>query len=197
MRNPSDWRNHLEQLSKNGVEWACDALAQVESLESERTARSVSGTGTAKHIHELDQIAMTLTSRLCGIATVAEKDGYELIRRESVMDFVTRWRREWDALKAANPVNRAGVSEVERNLAESWGRWHDYKFASTFRDIVCRTLDKAELYAKQGKPLPQDEIDAMTARLVEATEQLDSIGRPVKPHRSGGGESPGVGTAPK
>src|SRR5258706_15605066 len=32
----------------------------------------------------------------------------------------------------------------------------------------------------------------MTSRLAEATEQLDALGRPVKPHRSGGGEVLGV-----
>lgn len=84
-----------------------------------------------------------------------------------------------EALKAAN-----GTGTIEANLAASWGRWHDYEFASIFRDILCRVLDKAERCTAQGKPLPKDEIDAMTARLVEATERLDALGRPVKPHRS-------------
>lgn len=46
--------------------------------------------------------------------------------------------------------------------------------ARDFRDTLCRTLDGAERRAKRGEPLPQDEIDAMTARLVETTAALDA-----------------------
>lgn len=53
---------------------------------------------------EKDAAAMTLTAHLCGVATVHEKDGYELIRRESVMELVTRWRMAWDAANKAHPV---------------------------------------------------------------------------------------------
>lgn len=41
--------------------------------------------------------AHSLAAQLCGVREVAEKDGYTLIRRESVMDLVTRWRTQWDA----------------------------------------------------------------------------------------------------
>jgi hypothetical protein len=57
--------------------------------------------------------------------------------------------------------------------------------AGEYRDIVCRTLDKAEMFARQGKPLPADEIAAMTARIVELDKRLYGPGRPVKPHASG------------
>lgn len=50
--------------------------------------------------HSVHSLA-SLASLLCGVGVVAEKDGYELLRRESVMDLVTRWRRQWDeAMKA-------------------------------------------------------------------------------------------------
>ncbi len=42
--------------------------------------------------------AHSLAAGLCGIGEVAAKDGFDLIRRESVMDLVTRWRRQWDAV---------------------------------------------------------------------------------------------------
>lgn len=48
--------------------------------------------------------AHSLAAGLCGIGEVAAKDGFDLIRRESVMDLVTRWRRQWDAAMATpNP----------------------------------------------------------------------------------------------
>lgn len=52
----------------------------------------------------------SLASLLCGVATVSEKDGYELIRRESVMEFVTQWRKNWDsAMKVSNVKVRGGA----------------------------------------------------------------------------------------
>lgn len=45
----------------------------------------------------------SLASLLCGVATVSEKDGYELIRRESVMELVMQWQKNWDsAMKVPN-----------------------------------------------------------------------------------------------
>ena len=41
--------------------------------------------------------AHSLAAQLCGVREVSEKDGYTLIRRESVMELVTRWRTQWDA----------------------------------------------------------------------------------------------------
>jgi hypothetical protein len=42
----------------------------------------------------------SLAASLCGVHDVATKDGYELIRRDSVMELVTRWRSQWDAALA-------------------------------------------------------------------------------------------------
>lgn len=44
-----------------------------------------------------------------------------------------------------------------------------------YRDTLCRTLDTAERRTKTGKPLEQDEINAMTARLMEADSQLAAV----------------------
>lgn len=45
----------------------------------------------------------SLASLLCGVETVSEKDRYELIRRESVMELVTQWRKNWNsAMKVSN-----------------------------------------------------------------------------------------------
>lgn len=60
-----------------------------------------------------------------------------------------------------------------------------FKLAQSFRDTACRTLDKAEIYAKSGKPLPADEISAMTERIRIDTEKLYGPGRPVRPHATG------------
>jgi hypothetical protein len=60
-----------------------------------------------------------------------------------------------------------------------------FEIACSFRDTLCRVLDTAERRTKAGKPLEQDEIDAMTARLVADTERLYGPGRPVKPHATG------------
>lgn len=60
-----------------------------------------------------------------------------------------------------------------------------FEIACSFRDTLCRVLDTAERRTKAGKPLEQDEIDAMTARLVEDTQKLYGPGRPVKPHATG------------
>jgi hypothetical protein len=45
-------------------------------------------------------------------------------------------------------------------------------------------LDTAERRTKAGKPLEQDEIDAMTARLVDDTKKLYGEPRTVPPHGS-------------
>jgi peroxiredoxin family protein len=55
-----------------------------------------------KRLFAVNLSACSLTSQLCGIATVTEKDGYDLIRRESVMDFITRWRGAWDEAMTPN-----------------------------------------------------------------------------------------------
>jgi hypothetical protein len=69
---------------------------------------------------------------------------------------------------------------------------HGQKFdlAREALDVAKRTLDKAEAFAKSGKPLPPDEIAAMTARIADIDLRLYGPGRPVPPHRSGGGGFP-------
>lgn len=50
-----------------------------------------------RHLMEVNTVAHSLASLLCGVAVVHEEGGFELIRRESVMELVTRWRMQWDA----------------------------------------------------------------------------------------------------
>lgn len=57
---------------------------------------------------ESHRAGFELTSRLCGIAVVAEKDGYELIRRNSAMDFVVRWRQAFDERHKRIDLARSG-----------------------------------------------------------------------------------------
>jgi hypothetical protein len=61
----------------------------------------------AKPMHEhCIQATYTLTANLCAINTVSEKDGVELIRRESAMDLIMAWRMSMDNAQAVGkPVN--------------------------------------------------------------------------------------------
>ena len=82
------------------------------------------------------------------------------------------------------PPPRQGPSQDAFNsLSRAHGEM--FQLAVSFRDTLCRVLDTAERRTKAGKPLEQDEIDAMTARLVADTERLYGPGRPVAPHASG------------
>lgn len=56
-----------------------------------------------KVLQYVNSIGFSLTSKLCAVRVVAEKDDYDLIRRESVMDLVTTWRRQWDSRPASAP----------------------------------------------------------------------------------------------
>ncbi len=128
--------------------------------------------------------------------TPGMKDVNSAIVNASVHGFKLQWGNRgeeppivqvWRAMiHAAQNVGTTDAARVERrqeqNLADSWSRWEDYCIAREFRDVACRTLDKAEIYAKGGKPLPPDEIAAMTERIAEATQRMSSLGRPVKPH---------------
>ena len=52
----------------------------------------------------------SLAALLCGLQTVSEKDGYELIRRESVLEHVLQWRKNWDVamdLAGSNDAHEA------------------------------------------------------------------------------------------
>ncbi len=64
--------------------------AEAALAEAQRQIRTIR--------HDCLAPAFELTARLCAIRVVAEKDDYELIRRESVMDFVVRWRQTIDKL---------------------------------------------------------------------------------------------------
>lgn len=55
-----------------------------------------------EQLRAVNSASHSLASLLCGVGVVAEKDGHELIRRESVMDLVTRWRMQWDKAMASS-----------------------------------------------------------------------------------------------
>lgn len=82
-------------------------------------------------------------------------------------------------------VSQDAFNALSRRYGEVFG------IAESFRDTLCRVLDTAERRTKAGKPLEQDEIDAMTARLVADTKELYGEGRPVAPHTTG--HASGVG----
>lgn len=99
------------------------------------------------------------------------------------------------------PVPEGGA-RVPQDAFNHLSRLHGEarELARSYRDTACRTLDKAEIFARQGKPLPADEIAAMTARIVRDDKKLDGEGRPVKPHASGPAQvfpSPATEHAPK
>lgn len=62
-------------------------------IDAERSATRL----MREKLQAANSAAHSLAAQLCAVAEVAEKDGYTLIRRESVMDLVTRWRIKWDA----------------------------------------------------------------------------------------------------
>ena len=58
----------------------------------------------------------SLAALLCGLQTVSEKDGYELIRRESVLKHVLQWRKNWDVamdLAGSNDVHEAMKGKLD------------------------------------------------------------------------------------
>ena len=58
----------------------------------------------------------SLAALLCGLQTVSEKDGYELIRRESVLEHVLQWRKKWDVamdLAGSNDVHEAMKGKLD------------------------------------------------------------------------------------
>lgn len=62
-----------------------------------------------KQLIDVNQAAHSLASLLCGVGVVAEQDGHELIRRESVMELVTRWRMQWDKAVKTEPCGACGA----------------------------------------------------------------------------------------
>lgn len=71
-------------------------------IDAERSATRL----MREKLQATNSAAHSLAAQLCAVAEVAEKDGYTLIRRESVMDLVTRWRTQWDAaMKVPNEQN--------------------------------------------------------------------------------------------
>ncbi len=58
----------------------------------------------------------SLAALLCGLQTVSEKDGYELIRRESVLEHVLQWRKNWDVamdLAGSNDAQEAMKGKLD------------------------------------------------------------------------------------
>ncbi len=76
------------------------AKAEAALAEAQRQIRTIR--------HDCLAPAFELTARLCAIRVVAEKDDYELIRRESVMDFVVRWRQTIDKLPSLSSTGEGG-----------------------------------------------------------------------------------------
>jgi hypothetical protein len=61
-------------------------LSQVLFLTAQLTSQR-------KLSQKCNTASYSLSTSLCAIETVSEKDGFDLIRRDSVMDFVVRWRQ--------------------------------------------------------------------------------------------------------
>jgi hypothetical protein len=101
----------MESLVVDGsipLERAAETVTFAQALERENAA--------------LREAGFTLTARLCAIAEVGEIDGYEVIRRDSVMDFVTRWRMQVDAASKQGHSQGRGESpaaEWSRQLQEA------------------------------------------------------------------------------
>ena len=58
----------------------------------------------------------SLAALLCGLQTVSEKDGYELIRRESILKHVLQWRKNWDVamdLAGSNDAHEAMKGKLD------------------------------------------------------------------------------------
>lgn len=102
--------------------------------------------------------------------------------RYDVPDLLERIKRSL----AGEPAVEGGA-RVPQDAFNHLSRLHGEarELARSYRDTACRTLDKAEIFARQGKPLPADEIAAMTARIVRDDKKLDGEGRKVPPHRTG------------
>ncbi len=88
----------LARIGDKGWEEYAEWLEDENFQLSERLARSEA------QMSERNQIAFTLTSQLCAIS---EPNGDGMIRRESVMDLVCRWRRS--ALAAADWQKEGGA----------------------------------------------------------------------------------------
>lgn len=82
-----------------------DALkaAQQDHRTAERQAIEARGEAERlrRRVRELDGAGFQLTARLCGVGVVGEIDGHEVVRRSSVMEFVTRWRAQRDEAATA------------------------------------------------------------------------------------------------
>lgn len=71
-----------------------------------------------QHIQRLNEIAHSLASQLCGIA---EPNDDGMIRRESVMDLVMRWRTQWnEANQMRDAVTKAPRLSAEEEAERDW-----------------------------------------------------------------------------
>lgn len=129
LQQARDQRDEARQLAS---EWSNEAGAEVQRLQAELQQARDDRDFIARSAHQerermerdrqrmkeqmahdraASSAAYTLAANLCGVHVVAEKDGHDLIRRESVMDLVTAWRRDMEALTTPDTDQQ---SELER-----------------------------------------------------------------------------------
>ena len=77
---------------------------------------------------------------------------------------------------------RCLVTDPRDRVMTNGGAMHRDCRAGAYRDVACRTLDKAEAYARSGAPLPADEIEAMTARIADLNRP-NPLDEPPECHR--------------
>ena len=90
-------------------DWVGTAHQRRKYMYDQNTANLLAENSKLKEQLQFVNIAShSLVSLLCGVPTVSEKDG-DLIRRESVMELVTQWRKNWDLAMKVSNVNITGT----------------------------------------------------------------------------------------
>ena len=97
--------------------WLYPPIRTINEEEMREAMRKIMAESYYGEILKLEQqlrfvniASHSLAALLCGLQTVSEKDGYELIRRESVLEHVLQWRKKWDVamdLAGSNDVHEA------------------------------------------------------------------------------------------
>jgi len=132
-----------------------------------------------------DPVVVHANMLRCNIAAITMRQCAH-VWGERMVDWLNR-AEEREPIPPHGPKSTLQMSVASEDRLNALSRAHGELFdlARSFRDTLCRVLDTAERRTKAGRPLEQDEIDAMTARLVADTEKLYGNGRPVPPHASG------------